>query len=117
MGQLEYCSIQGASVAMVTMLISPHSPASIMSVGSTQLSVSPNTGCICGQDGKHRTENGLLYNKITEAKCEEKKCKEIQIFRMLKQNGQSGVLILLDTLVVLFNTNLQQLTVRMRQCP
>jgi len=74
-GQLEYCTIQGASVAMVTMRSSPHSPASIMSEGSTQLSVSPNTGCICGQDGKHRTENGLLHNKITEAKCEEKKCK------------------------------------------
>lgn len=72
-GQLEYRSIQGASVAMAAMLISPHSPASIMSVGSTQLSVFPNTGCICGHDGRHRTENGLLQNKIIEIKCA--KCK------------------------------------------
>lgn len=74
-GQLEYRSIQGASVAMAAMLISPHSPASIMSVGSTQLSVFPNTGCICGHDGRHRTENGLLQNKIIEIKCASAKCK------------------------------------------
>lgn len=94
-GQLEYWSIQGASVAMVTMFISPHSPASIVSVGSTQLSVSPNTGCICGKDGRHREENGTFRYKITEIKCAKTYKMQVEIFRMLKLNDQSGVLILL----------------------